>query len=828
MISDSSSFVPPTGRRHSLRESGNISVQDHMRAMAIADSDTQVFQQPPSPAEEKNALGIHTGSKRSSVIEMWRKREMSLSSNQLSKPMSLRKISSDRGFRHTEEKKEPTLEEDVVDSESHEMVSKKRISEPASTTRRIVFPPTPLSASPPSRKLVSPSTPAWNQPSTRNTRKEQESPLEDSISIKRLHGTSSAPCDEDNPSTSNLPASSTRWSGASGNVGHGRREQREQEPDEPAKISPASSPKRVSITRATPVTPDDSDSPAFSDLKSKWAKFGAQKGQARVVPKAPTNAVYPMVHKVTSKNSQQPTKPVGKGCDESSIDGDTTTDTQGQSNNTVGSAGATILKQPVSKEDNADKVPEEVEKSSKRKSARHETSSPKDDDSPAKKVATYMYMKGRPNTASGPTRESDKSETQDNSTFAPRLNALPKRMLQRKILLDKQRRRSKGTSPNRSTIPSITNDEDALNEAFNKTCAENDKFDLPVKRAVADPIRADNALPMIKSRIPIQSLMAFGAEEDEFLAAESGLRKTMTIAPLTQQVQEEEYGYGGSKISDDMDEFESQPPSLPSKSVIATRAQKTLREKRSRPRAIGASPERTSVPLKEPNYGATNHPRMYSEDEMMTLDEEHGGTVPPRANRVIDRSERPSDEFKVSCGSRFWGGFNEPEPSGTFDESVSASTTSHMLSLTTSASDVTSARDSQFGPARSRDSLLDGDDIVADRFVSESNTNVDAFAASFQSLSFSQLANDIKEEAGSVLKGVNFQKLSSNWNEGVAAASQSLGEATSRLNKFVGKDVFAKVAKAIPHPTVPDRIPSPVEEIAIEVEYVEDSDDGEG
>ena len=148
-----------------------------------------------------------------------------------------------------------------------------------------------------------------------------------------------------------------------------------------------------------------------------------------------------------------------------------------------------------------------------------------------------------------------------------------------------------------------------------------------------------------------------------------------------------------------------------------------------------------------------------------------------------------------------------------------------MVSLATSASDVTSVKDGHFGTARSRDSLLDGEDIVADQFVSESNTNVDAFAASFQSLSFAQLANDLKEEAGSVLKGVNFKKLSSDWSEGVAAASQSIGEATSKLNKLVGKDVFTKTK---PQPTVPGRIPSPVEEIAIEVEYVEDSDDGEG
>jgi hypothetical protein len=207
---------------------------------------------------------------------------------------------------------------------------------------------------------------------------------------------------------------------------------------------------------------------------------------------------------------------------------------------------------------------------------------------------------------------------------------------------------------------------------------------------------------------------------------------------------------------------------------------------------------------------------------MMALDKEQGGNIPSRPHRVVERSNRPSDEFKVSCGSPFWGGFQEPEPSATFDESVSASTTSHMLSLATSASDVTSVKDGHFGTARSRDSLLDGEDIVADGFVSESNSNVEAFAASFQSLSLAQIANDLKEEAGSVLRGVNFKKLSSDWNEGVAAASQSLGEATSRLNKLVGKDVFAK---AKPQPPVPDRTPSPVEEIAIEVEYVEDSDD---
>jgi hypothetical protein len=111
----------------------------------------------------------------------------------------------------------------------------------------------------------------------------------------------------------------------------------------------------------------------------------------------------------------------------------------------------------------------------------------------------------------------------------------------------------------------------------------------------------------------------------------------------------------------------------------------------------------------------------------------------------------------------------------------------------------------------------------------ESGSNVEAFRNAYQTLSLEQIANDLKDEAGSVLNvnGLIFKKLASDFNEGVSAASQSLNQlmgaegvsaASQSLNQLMGADVFSNANKT-------KRGPSPVEEqIAIEVEYIEDSD----
>ena len=129
---------------------------------------------------------------------------------------------------------------------------------------------------------------------------------------------------------------------------------------------------------------------------------------------------------------------------------------------------------------------------------------------------------------------------------------------------------------------------------------------------------------------------------------------------------------------------------------------------------------------------------------------------------------------------------------------------------------------------KSLQALEPAKEMVAEEFVSESNSNVQAFQNAYQALSLEQIANDLKEEvAGSMLnvqnldfQNIDFAKLASDLNEGMSAASES-------LNKLVGgvSDNDGRKSKL----RVPDRGGSPIEEgVAIEVEYIEDSDEEDG
>ena len=111
-------------------------------------------------------------------------------------------------------------------------------------------------------------------------------------------------------------------------------------------------------------------------------------------------------------------------------------------------------------------------------------------------------------------------------------------------------------------------------------------------------------------------------------------------------------------------------------------------------------------------------------------------------------------------------------------------------------------------------------------------------------MSLEQLATDMKEQAGSVLT-MDLSHWTLGINKGMEKASESLNKnitvASESLTKIVGKK--SPSAKSSPSPKnfsppksterqpatirLPERAPSPVEEIAIEVEYIEDSDPDE-
>lgn len=94
-------------------------------------------------------------------------------------------------------------------------------------------------------------------------------------------------------------------------------------------------------------------------------------------------------------------------------------------------------------------------------------------------------------------------------------------------------------------------------------------------------------------------------------------------------------------------------------------------------------------------------------------------------------------------------------------------------------------------------------EMVPDEFVSEKNANVESFKTAYDRTSFEQIANDMKEEAISLFS-VNVL------NEGVHSAIQKFG-----LGNIFQTEASSNISR---------RAHSPVEEVAIEVEYVADSD----
>lgn len=807
-----------------------ISLQDGPRKIADVNTPTHVMQPlSDSPHQDTTTEG-RSGGKRSSVIEMWRKREKSLSSTNLKQPVVLKKSCSDRGFHHMEEKKHPTPEEFALDGSEEQSTAAKQFPELGTAFSRPVH---GLASPTNNRKetVVSPNTPLWSQPLSHagNTWKDRESSFDDGD--KLMYGSFTTSFTDESPASVAWPDYLSKQPDASRSITTCQWGNNDPEGNEAAGSSPMESPKRDPALQAAPVTPEASDLPAFNDLKSKWAKFGERKIQAREESKVPLKIRSPVVqaHKVTPNNSQRRFRSIDRGHDESSIDGEVAPHTlSGPRHSEHQNAEiAHQLQQPLL-EERCDDIPIKKETTeqpvmSRQNQTKKQANAVRAQSTPAKKVSTYMYVKDRSKVTAKLHNQNDATSAQESNVGTSHATNLPKRLLQKKLLLDRQRRRSKAIgASNQSVQSNPSSEEDALNDAFQKAYAGKDSQPFTTNMAETNVMPSNNPAIVVGSNIPIKALMAFGSKEDEFIGATLNPRNPP--GNLTFNSDQELHGYDFSKIPDNADDQDSTCASLPSKSCLASRAQKSLRDKRNRTKPLTVSPDRTSVPLKQPNYGDLRPTKGYYEDEMMFLDKEEEGKIPSRVNRVINRPNRPSDESMPSSGPRIWGGFNVPVPSDTFDESVSASTTSHMLSTITSLSDATSFKDGQLGSAPSRDSLMDADDIVTDQFVSQSNANVEAFTASFQALSLAQFASDLKEEAGTVLKGVDFKKLSNDWNEGVAAASQSLGAATQTLNKLVGKDVFPKKKNQA---LLPDRIPSPVEEIAIEVEYVEDSDDGE-
>ena len=96
----------------------------------------------------------------------------------------------------------------------------------------------------------------------------------------------------------------------------------------------------------------------------------------------------------------------------------------------------------------------------------------------------------------------------------------------------------------------------------------------------------------------------------------------------------------------------------------------------------------------------------------------------------------------------------------------------------------------------------DANKMIPEEFVSEKNTNVESFQSAYNRTTLKDIAKDMTDEASSVL--------------GMDDFNQIMQDA---FNKIPFGDLFH-----LPSKKIIKRVPSPVEEVAIEVEYVADSD----
>jgi len=101
------------------------------------------------------------------------------------------------------------------------------------------------------------------------------------------------------------------------------------------------------------------------------------------------------------------------------------------------------------------------------------------------------------------------------------------------------------------------------------------------------------------------------------------------------------------------------------------------------------------------------------------------------------------------------------------------------------------------------DVVPDVNEMIPDEFVSEKNANVHSFKTAYDKMSLGQIAKDMTEEASSIFDVDLF-------NNGMHTA----------ISQLVLGDIFQKQTPK----KIVRRVPSPVEDVAIEVEYVADSD----
>lgn len=871
---------------YSRAEWGSLSIQDRMRAMkeTLNDEDeegnpvcsqaqgTTMKDDSMMSEETADAPARRSGrsgrSSRSSVIDMWRKREESSLSQgsgtpKGKKPRPVASISPSprKASYNFEEKKEPTPEEDPAWNASQNLVFNTVTPEKSKNERQSSF-------RRPEEETGAP-----------KAQEEEEkisstSPSEDATVCKGKKRWSK-------PSPSHVPSffadlnNAQRQSPVVSNEEHRQssvffNEKNTLTNNEGGGPEVSSEPPSSPIKSAT--------SPAFSDMRAKFANFAAQKEQKRESFK-----------RVTSPKVDSPRVSVGNPWSPRSTDSlknnpDSTSDRIHQDSvHKVGPMSEVVSKadiSPIEPKQAAGLRREKLLKKHLVKSGQKYAARPKaplSSEENSDKSLRVSNSSGRAsiyNSLRVVTTGLDSSKSVDWPTPAdeddepghivsklssPTGSARSMtRTFNKKAMLEKHRRRSGKTSETKDD-KSMTSD--SLSDVFSDTVPGHLSQKLS---AQLTNFRSPTALSK-GNAVPMSTLLACGANEEALARDPAYRRKPDPPSPITE--------YSSLRVSDStsflmpdgsrsthsarrfineqssmnhdgmsdagLSEAQSLEGSLFSErsgSTLASRAAKQLREKRQRtqivqsadmqhvPSGSGRLSRTTLSPRKSPYHhtnpvtsqpnkierNATSQAREVADPSIAaTLSPAHLDNSPD----VFDFSNVGAPLVLASARRQATSAPGVTPVTNLRAPSFSSETTATNTMNSTVASETASRRGRRSGSRTPRGLERVSQALVKDEFITESNTNVEAFKSTFQALSLEQIAKDLKDDIALTVPGLDFKKLATDLNQGMTAASES-------LNKLVGKNVFSTTPR-----NTPRREPSPIEEIAIEVEYFEGSDD---
>ena len=432
------------------------------------------------------------------------------------------------------------------------------------------------------------------------------------------------------------------------------------------------------------------------------------------------------------------------------------------------------------------------------------------------------------------------------------------------MMLAKHRHRVKTGRVTEAVVDDISVDSSALSQAFLDAVPddEQDKLSRELTTIASNRSQVEDAV--LLPSLQVQTLLACGADDDKLIFAQPGYDgSTVPTSPVSQS----EYASLCVSNSDSFvvsDYIRNNPasPSLTSEyglqrlydngdisvqssrsgegsgsylqksngaSKIADRAGRMLRGKR----------QKNSGSVKEKDFEVHDseaHRRGQSSPEEMQSDDDHDNMASADESALSlqdsrDDSRQDSERNHNASHENSYDQFDDepqvniprtkavelPERNLSFETDTETEASSHVISTSASEADSRIRVPNSSTKENQGRKPIYSKELVTDDFVTESNSNVTAFKSAYKSLSLKQLADDLTEEvAGTMMnvRNLDFKQLASNLNEGMSAASES-------LSKLVGTEVFPKGKLKVPR-----RELNPVEEgIAIEVEYIEDSDD---